>query len=222
MDRNDYRQNRQKLTQLMDRVGIVNLKELSKISGVSEYQLSRFLYGLILQMPVQSLIKLAKPLKLSVTELLNIFTELDPEANNISYSQESSEIETWRQEYQRLQQQLDSQKETLNQEFQQSSLAILESLLLQLPTAIAAAQNNPQLPAVKILPLLKPIEQLLINWEIETIGNIGAEVPYNPTLHQLMEGTAAPEELVKIRYVGYRQGEKLLFRAKVSLIINKL
>jgi hypothetical protein len=31
-----------------------------------------------------------------------------------------------------------------------------------------------------------------------------------------MEGNAQPGDFVKVRYVGYRQGEKLLHRAKVS------
>jgi hypothetical protein len=35
-------------------------------------------------------------------------------------------------------------------------------------------------------------------------------------LHQLLEGTAQPGDLVKVRYTGYRQGDKLLYRVKVS------
>jgi hypothetical protein len=31
-----------------------------------------------------------------------------------------------------------------------------------------------------------------------------------------MEGTSLPGEIVKVRYTGYLQGEKLLYRAKVS------
>ncbi|MGB7379946.1 MAG: XRE family transcriptional regulator, partial [Rivularia sp. (in: cyanobacteria)] len=35
-------------------------------------------------------------------------------------------------------------------------------------------------------------------------------------IHQLIEGNAQPTEKVKVRYTGYRQGDKLLYRAKVS------
>ncbi len=120
-------------------------------------------------------------------------------------------------EYQRSQLALEQQREVLQQQFQQSSLQLLESLLLQWPTAAQKAQENPQLAAVKILPLVqKPLERLLQSWGIEAIAPVGAELPYDPQLHQLIEGTAQPSEIVKVRYTGYLQGEKLLYRAKVS------
>jgi molecular chaperone GrpE (heat shock protein) len=120
-------------------------------------------------------------------------------------------------EYQRLVLMLEQQREILSQEFQQSSLEILESLLLQWPTAAHKAQENPQLAAVKIVPLVqRPIEKLLQAWGVEAIAPVGAELPYDPQLHQLIEGNAQLGELVKVRYTGYCQGEKLLYRAKVS------
>ena len=45
----------------------------------------------------------------------------------------------------------------------------IESLILQLPSAIYAAQQNPQLPAKNILPLLRPLDALLQQWEITTL-----------------------------------------------------
>ena len=86
----------------------------------------------------------------------------------------------------------------------------------QLPTAAAAAVENPQLSAANLLPLLTPINELLKRWGIEAIAAVGEEVAYNPQWHELMEGTAEAGTSVKVRYVGYRQGEKLLYRAKVS------
>ena len=53
---------------------------------------------------------------------------------------------------------------------------------------------------------------------MEAIAPVGAEVAYDPQLHQPLEGTAQPGEKVKVRYTGYRQGDKLLYRAKVSPI----
>ena len=94
----------------------------------------------------------------------------------------------------------------------------MESWLLQWPTAAQKARENQHLAAVKLLPLLRPIEQLLQQWGVEAIAPVGAELPYEPQLHQLMEGTAQPGETVKVRYTGYRQADKLLYRAKVSPI----
>ena len=47
---------------------------------------------------------------------------------------------------------------------------------------------------------------------------MGAEVAYNPQMHELIEGTAEPGATVRVRYTGYVQGEKLLYRAKVSYV----
>lgn len=126
------------------------------------------------------------------------------------------EIEQLRQEYQRLQSQLEQQRLQLQQEFQQTSLHILESWLLFYPAAAYAAQQKPDAPAVKLLPLMRPIEQLIKSWGVEMVAPVGAEVPFDPQYHQLEAGTANPGDPVRIRKPGYRHGNKLLHRAKVT------
>jgi molecular chaperone GrpE (heat shock protein)/DNA-binding Xre family transcriptional regulator len=217
-----YLQNHQRLLQLMERVGISSLSELSQRSGISELQLIRLQYGLMPKMQLETALKLSQALQVSVDRLLAL---LCPEFSLVANQKQETpvedsaaiEIEALKQEYQRLQQQLEQQRERLAQEFQQASLQRLESWLVQWPTAAAVAQQNPQLPAVKLLPLLKPITDLLEHWGIEAIASVGEKIAYDPQWHQLMEGTAEPGEMVKVRYLGYRQGEKLLYRAKVSL-----
>lgn len=98
-------------------------------------------------------------------------------------------------------------------------MAILESLLLQLPTFTDAISRHPDLPASRLLPFLQPLYQLLKTWGIEPIGQVGEIVRYNPQEHELMEDSSSPAkeiEWVRIRYVGYRQGDRLLYRARVS------
>jgi hypothetical protein len=87
---------------------------------------------------------------------------------------------------------------------------------LQWPTAVAAVEKNPEIPATKLLNLVKPVNELLKQWAVEAIGTVGAAIDYAPQFHQLLDGEAEPGDLVWVRYVGYRQGEKLLYRAKVS------
>ncbi len=135
---------------------------------------------------------------------------------HVAATSDRQELATLRQEYDRLQHQLSQQREVLWQEFQQASVQVIESLLLQLPTALYAAQQNPQAPAVKLIPLLRPIDALLEQWGMIAIAPVGSEIPYDPQSHQLLEGTANPGDRVRVRYTGYRQGEKLLYRAKVS------
>ena len=200
------------LQELMQQIGISTFSQLSKNSGVSQEQLRRLRQGKVLQMRVEILLKLSETLQVSLPELITQFSE----SITLVKPAETSSLIAIKQEYQRLKKQLANQEEELAQKWQQSSLQILESLLLQLPTAAYAAQKNPQLPAVKLLPLIiKPLEKLLAHWHVEAIATVGEELPYNPQWHQLMEGNAQPGDIVRVRYVGYRQGDKLLYRAKV-------
>lgn len=114
-------------------------------------------------------------------------------------------------------------RQNLIKEYQRDIITILESLLLQLPTINYAIKNNPEIPATRLLPLMQPVQDLLRFWGIETIGEVGETVKYDPQIHELMEDTQDDTqifEMVKIRYVGYRQGEDLLYRAKVSPIVE--
>jgi molecular chaperone GrpE (heat shock protein) len=92
--------------------------------------------------------------------------------------------------------------------------------LLQWPTAAAVAQKNPQWPAVKLLPLVRPLANLLKQWQVEAIASVGETLPYDPQWHQLLESElqVEPGTPVIVRYVGYRQGKHLLYRAKVRPI----
>ena len=205
------------LNLLMQQVGLVSFKGLSQAAAVSEKQIRRLRQGHIGQMQVGRLQKLATALQISFLELIATFSEIPVPLVSNSQPSAHRDIADLQDEYDRLHRQLDQQKEVLEQEFRQSSLQVLESLLLQLPTAAYAAQQNPQLPAVKLLPLLRPIDTLLQQWGIEAIAQVGAEIPYDPQQQQLMEGAATVGDRVRVRYVGYRQGDRLLYRAKVSL-----
>jgi molecular chaperone GrpE (heat shock protein) len=154
--------------------------------------------------------KISRGLEISVCDLLAAFG--DSESTNTGSQQ------TLEAEYERLKEKLEAQKTLLMAEFQQSTLQTLESWLLQWPTAAYAVQQKPELPAERLLKLVKPIEQLLIEWGIEAIADVGAQIPYDPKLHQLMDGAAKEGDLVKVRYTGYKQVDKLLYRAKVSPI----
>ncbi|MFH7024900.1 MAG: nucleotide exchange factor GrpE [Heteroscytonema crispum UTEX LB 1556] len=217
----------QKLLSLMQQVGVSSFKALSRTSGVSERQLLRLRRGEVEQMRVDVLLQLSQSLHISLDNLVETFSEkssakaangVSVDSGNRGNEQELlQQIADLKTEYQRSRQELQQQREVLWQEFQQSSLQLLESFLLQFPTAAQKARENPQLEALKIVPLVEtPLKKILQAWGIEAIAPVGTEIPYDPQLHQLMEGTAQPGQTVKVRYTGYRQGDKLLYRAKVS------
>jgi hypothetical protein len=213
-----------KLRSLMDAVDIPSFRALSRVADVSDWQIRQLRQGHIAQMRLEVLQKLSHALQLSLNQLLEQFLNFTSDeallplaiASTLVPQPADPELEALQQEYQRLQHQLKTQRDDLLKAFQQASIQTIESWLLQWPTAAHAAQQNPQIPAARLLPLIRPIEQLIETWGVEAIAPVGAEVPYEPQLHQLMDGTASPGTLVKVRYTGYRQGNTLLYRAKVS------
>lgn len=202
------------LRQLMQARGISSFKQLSQHASVSQTQVNHLRAGRIEQMRLETLMKLGETLDVAIADLLSTFSPIADVAHPSSSA--SSEILDLQQEYQRLQTQLEHQKHELWKEFQASCIQTLEPWLLQWSAAAYAAQQNPQAPAVKLLPLVRPIEQLLHQWEIEATAIVGTEIPYDSRQHQLMGGTANPGDNVRVRYAGYKQGDRLLYRAKVS------
>jgi len=182
------------LKQLMAQVGISSFKQLSQQAGVSQNQILRLRQGKIKQMRVEVLLSLAPVLSISVSELIELF---------------SSETVTPA---------LSPSEASLREQFQRESLQLIESWLLQWPTAVSAIAQNPDLPAQRVVKLLNPLEKLLQFWGVVRIGEVGEEVPYHPGQHQLLSGKAQPGDKVRIRYVGYQHGEKLLYRAQVEPI----
>jgi molecular chaperone GrpE (heat shock protein)/DNA-binding Xre family transcriptional regulator len=227
------------LQDLMRSQGISSFKALSKQSGVSEKSIWRLRKGQLAQMQAGTLVKLANALNISLDTFVATLSELQVGSDSQSSLEASEQPEStedlasairsqpvsmevnvsesdWKEEYQRLQQVMSQQREQLLQEFQHASLQTLEPWLLQWSAAAYAAQNNPQVPAVNLLPLLRPIDALLQEWGIAAIAQVGEELAFDPQLHQVMEGMADAGDRVRVRYAGYRQGDRVLYRAKVS------
>jgi transcriptional regulator with XRE-family HTH domain len=204
------------LQHFMQLGGISTYKQLCQNSGVSEKQVMRLRRGEMGQMRVETLQKLAEALKITLSDFLATFIQNALPPTKPVEDKASSIEQNYQQEYQRLQERLVQQRQDLWQEFQQTSLQTLEPWILQWSAATYAAQQNPQMPAVKLISLVRPVERLLADWGIEAIAPVAAEIPYNPQEHQLMDGTVEKGALVRVRYAGYRQGDRLLYRAKVS------
>jgi transcriptional regulator with XRE-family HTH domain len=217
MNQDSSKTYKERLHGLMQQAGIADINELSQVAKVARLQLRRIQQGLILNVSAGAIARVAKALNVSVDNLLQIFDEQDQVSSQLATSsQDRDALAACRQEYQKLQQEMTQLQQTLQLEFQQDSLEAIESWLLQWPTAATAVRQNPQLPATRLLSLVEPVEQLIKHWNVSTIATVGEELAYDPQNHQLMKGIAQPGELVKVRYVGYKQGDKLLHKAKVS------
>jgi molecular chaperone GrpE (heat shock protein) len=201
------------LRHLMKLVSISSFQVLSDRTRVSRRAIDTLRKGNAATLRYSDLAKLAEVLQIEINELIAKFI-----SNTSNPESASTTIASLREEYQRLQQKLEHQKLELRSQFERETIQQLESLLLQLPSATYAAQQNPQMLAKNILPLLRPLDALLQKWGITIIGSVGVEVAYDSQKHQLMEGSDTLEEgaIAIVRYVGYMQGEKLLYRARVA------
>ena len=215
MNQYSYETNKQLLQDLMQRVNIADIYELSDLAGVARLQVIRIQRGLILNISLGTIAKIARVLNVSIDELIETFSKQSIK-NVAPLSDDNSALAACQEEYIKLQQQMLTLQEHLEIQFQQASLETIESWLLQWPTAVTAVKKNPQLPASRLIALVEPVEQLLKQWNVEAIASVGEEIAYDPQYHQLIKGVAQPGELVEVRYVGYKQEGKLLYKAKVS------
>lgn len=182
-----------KLKELMNTVGIDSFRQLYRAAQTSASTINKLRSGNVAALSWQTIVKISNSLELEPSELIAHFSTSAPSAAPTK-----------------------EQERELLLAFQYQSLQTLESFLTYFPTAKAAALQNPNFPATKLLPLIGAIDRLLVQWNVTPIGTVGEELPYEPQFHQLIEGSANPQDLVTVRYVGYRQPERLLFRAKVS------
>lgn len=120
------------------------------------------------------------------------------------------------QQCQQLRAELQQQKAQLTTDWQEATFEQLKPLLTQFPTARKMAIARPELPAQNLMALLTPLERLLQDWAIEPIGTPWESVPYDPQLHEPDSNSIATGEPVYIRFVGYRQGDRILCPARVS------
>lgn len=204
------------LRQYMQIASISSFQLLSERAGVSRRAIDTLRKGNAATLKYADLAKIAEILQIELKELIAKFINYDSPTHGESAGHT---IDALREEYQRLQQMIANQQQELRSQFERETIQQLETLLLQLPSAAYAVQNNPDMLAKNILPLLRPIDVLLQKWGITAIGSVGEEVTYDPQKHQLMEGIDDIEQgdLAIVRYVGYMQGEKLLYRARVAV-----
>ncbi|MGB3312611.1 MAG: nucleotide exchange factor GrpE [Nodosilinea sp.] len=207
------------LRSLMAQVGLASYRSLSQASGVPRSSIDALRRGQVGRLRVSTLQRLSEALGVPLEALVDRFSSAGSLQSKASPGAKAAhQLDALRQECDRLQNQLAAQAETVRQQVQQQAIAQLEPWLVQWPTAVHAAQQKPDLPAQKLIPLVRPVEALVQHWGLTPIDAVGAEVPFNPQVHQPRSGHPAPGQLVRVSHVGYRQGDRLLYRAKVSSI----
>jgi DNA-binding Xre family transcriptional regulator len=187
------------LQQLMATAHITNWQQLSQQTGISIKRLRKLRQGQSDHLKLSELIQLSRSFQISLVVLLE---QLNVPDLDLSNEQTTASLP----------------------KFQFDSIQAIESFLTYWPAAAHQVQLNPNFLASKLLPLVKPIDRLLASWNVVQLDAVGAIVNFNPQQHQAIaagvNGTIdrpiQPTELVTVRYPGYHQSNKLLWRSQVS------
>ena len=201
----------QLLMSRMNQLGMTSFVSLQQKSGLIDLRLRKVRRGELASLRLKELTQLATALDWTLEELLQNFG-----VGDTSSSKRLLEIEALRNECLRLREELQQQRVELTNELQQSTFQQLQTLLTNYPSVRRLIQVKPDLPAKNLPSLFTSLDNLIESWGYEPIGQVWEQVPYNPQLHQPDTGGIEAGEVVYVRFVGYRDGENILYPAKVS------
>ena len=131
--------------------------------------------------------------------------------------QKAEEIAVLREEYQRLREQGERDREHATSAAFGELARRLAPLLAQLATmkALAGDESKPRLEDV--FRLFGTLEGVLGEEGLARIGAVGEETRFDARWHQRIGGAEVDDgDPVRVRFVGYRMGENVLLKAMVS------
>jgi transcriptional regulator with XRE-family HTH domain len=201
------------LRERMNQLGIADWEDLGEKAGLTRFGVRLVRRGDVRNLSLDELRRLATVLNLNFKEFDRNFVALPASTTNTTNVNEIAEL---RQQCFRLREELQQQKTQLTTDFRNATFEQLQTLLTNYPAARKMAEAKPDLPAKNLSALFTPLENLLKSWDFEMIGSAWEQVAYNPQLHQPDVEDITEGELVYIRFVGYRDGDRILTPAKVS------
>jgi len=126
------------------------------------------------------------------------------------------QVEEFKQQCARLRSQLETQSTQTQQDSEIKAFEQIQSLLTQYPSVRRMAETKPELPARNLIGMFTALDNLMKFWGYQAIGQPWAQVEFDPQLHQGDVADLAPGESVYVRFVGYRNHDRILVPAKVS------
>lgn len=205
------------LQERMKQLGIPTWQALATKSGLTRLHLRWVRRGEVADLKLNQVINLAAALHWHPEELLHNLGVLSSSPTAIQeVSIQRNLEEELRQQCLRLRDELQQQKSQLSADFRDAAFEQLQTLLANYPSARKMAEAKPTLPAKNFIALLTPLDNLVESWGWQRIGSAWEQVAYNPQLHQPDADDIQEGDLVYIRFVGYRDRERILCPAKVS------
>ncbi|ASQ90377.1 nucleotide exchange factor GrpE [Prosthecochloris sp. GSB1] len=136
----------------------------------------------------------------------------------LDLSERDEEIARLRKEYALL-------RERSMAEVERAGGEALESIARQCAASLAALSamqarhaEKGDLNSADLLQVASSFRKILEKHGLEQIGAVGREQPYDPALHQMLDGTRPqPGEPVLIRFAGFRFNGKLIAKAQAGV-----
>lgn len=203
----------QLLMSRLNKLGMVSFVSLQQKTKLTSSQMHQVRSGELALLPLKELTRLAKALDWTREELLENFGIADASSSKALLESETKEL---RDECLRLREALQNQSVELTTDLNYSTFQQLQTLLTSYPSIQQLINAKPNILAKNLISLFSPIDHLIEKWGYEKIGQVWEQVPYNPQLHQADASDIEVGEMVYVRFVGYRDGEKILCPAKVS------
>ncbi|WP_017307250.1 nucleotide exchange factor GrpE [Spirulina subsalsa] len=151
-----------------------------------------------------------------VAQLEEQTTAQDQTLNEANY-----QVQQLQQQCRRMRAELQQGTEQIRGDIKTEVFEQLQTLLMNFPTACTMAEAKPNLPAKNLIALFTPLKNLLQTWGYEPIGSAWEQVIFDPQIHQGDRNDIQAGDLVYIRFVGYREGDRILCPAKVSRTLPK-
>lgn len=126
------------------------------------------------------------------------------------------QVAALKQQCLRLRSSLEQQATQVQQDTRVAAFGQVQALLTQYPTVRRMVEGKPDLPAHNVVAMFTTLDNLIQSWGYQAIGSPWESVAYDPQLHQADSSDLQPGESIYIRFVGYRQGNRILVPAKVS------
>lgn len=197
----------------LNKLGMVSFVSLQQKTNLTALQMHQLRSGELALLQLKDLTKLAKALDWTIEELLENFGFADLFPSKALLELETKEL---REQCLQLREALQNQSVELTTDFRYSTFHQLQILLTSYPSLQQLIKAKPNVLAKNLIFLFSPIDNLLEKWGYEKIGQVWEQVAYNPKLHQADASDIEAGEMVYIRFVGYRDREKILCPAKVS------
>ena len=131
--------------------------------------------------------------------------------------QKDDEIAALREEYERLRQQGERERDSAASAGFDALARRLAPLLAQLATmeSLADGERAPRLEDV--FKLFDMLEKVLAEDGLARIGAVGEETAFDARRHQRIGGAEVDDgDRIRVRFIGYRMGENVLLKAMVS------